>query len=92
MKNIKTFEEFVNEGSTNESVGSIVISSKELSTLFNKGTTGEQIQDEDDIIDMLGELGIVSGIKVNNREQVEIEFKRGFIIVDLKHKTIEIGK
>ncbi len=92
MKNIKTFEEFVNEGNINEGVHSIVISSKELSTLFNKGTTGEQIQDEDDIIDMIGELGIVSGIKVNNREQVEIEFKKGFITVDLKNKTIEIGK
>ena len=92
MKNIKTFEEFVNEGNINEGVHSIVISSKELSTLFNKGTTGEQIQDEDDMIDMIGELGIVSGIKVNNREQVEIEFKKGFITVDLKNKTIEIGK
>lgn len=91
MKNIKTFEDFINEGNINESFGSIVISSKELGTLFGDGDNTDT-KTEEEIEDMLSKIGKIDSIGVNSREQVEIEFERGFITIDLKHKTIEIGK
>ncbi len=90
MKNIKTFNQFINENNINESVSAVVISTKELSTLFQGDKSKED--DEDEIEDIIERLGKIEEIGADSVDKVEITCQHGHIVIDLKHKTVEIGK
>jgi len=94
MKNIKTFEQFINENIDNHiNESSIVISTKELDKLFKPTTNGEDLANEEEIENQLEKLGVIKEVETtNNGDKVTFLFKGGEIRIDFKHKTIEIGK
>jgi len=80
----------LNESVINEGASSVTLTTKDLSKLFGGG--GKDPDTEEEIEDILERIGRIDSIEADSENQVNIEFERGFISINLRNKTITISQ